>query len=198
MRAGDRGKLAVLFDILGDVESSGRVHSAESLFKLSESGDAQQLRAAFTQTSNRKLQLMAAAALGKAGHQDALEFLRTQLRSEDGSSRNLAAFALARVGDDSDWEMLSNALERETDDMGRAFLIRALASLGSGKRREELADGLDSSDPGVRALLAECVGVGRCFEHQAKLIRLLDDPVLDVRVRAAGALIAMSLPAAER
>jgi sialidase-1 len=198
VRAGDRGKLAVLFDILGDVNSFGRVHAAESLFKVGETGDSNQLRSALAQTKDPRLQLMAAAALARAEQKDALEFLRKQLRSDDRSSRNLAAFALARVGDASDLEPLSSALEEEADDMARAFLISALASQGCEKAREELARNLDSTDPGVRTLLAECVGTSRCFKHQAKLVRLLDDPVLDVRVRAAGSLIALSLPAAER
>ncbi len=196
LRAGDQSKVEVLFDILSDTNSSGRVHAAESLFKVGQSGDAEPLRAALAQTKDVRLQLMAAAALAKADDQEALAFLRKQLQAEDRSSRNLAAFALARVGDASDVEPLSSALEAETDDMARAFLVCALASLG--KAHEDLGRGLVSSDPVVRALSAECVGYSRCFEHQAKLIQLLDDPQLDVRVRAAGALIALSLPSAER
>ncbi len=198
VRAGDRSKLPVLFDILGDANSSGRVHAAESLYKIAESGDGTQLRAAFSQTQDPKLRLMAAAALARAGDVGALEFLRKQLRSEDRSSRNLAAFALARLGDDSDVGPLNVALQREADDMGRAFLISALTSLGNAKGREELGRNLDSADPAARALLVESVGYGRCPECRAALVRLLDDPVLDVRVRAAQSLLALSLSATQQ
>ncbi len=197
VRAGQHSDLPILFEILADPNSSGRIHAAESLYKIGEPGDGKLLQAALAQPGNPKLQLMAAAALAKAGDRAALRHLREQLRSTELSSRNLAAFALARVGDRSDVEPLANALDRETDAMGRAFLISALACLGDAPGRKELGFGLDTNDPGVRALLAECAGTSRCLEHGPKLMALLDDPVLDVRVRAAQSLLTLSRPADE-
>ena len=46
VRAGDRTKLAVLFEVLAKPGSDGHAHAAESLFKLAEVGDGAKLRAA--------------------------------------------------------------------------------------------------------------------------------------------------------
>jgi sialidase-1 len=197
-RAGDRACLPVLFNILSDPHSQGRVHAAESLYKLAEAGDDNRLRAAFEQTANPQLQLMAAAALARAGHADALALLRERLRSNDRLVRNTVAFALARLGGEQDIEPLINALNSETDVLSRAILVSSLASLGNARGRDELGRNLDSTDAAVRTASAECAGHCRCFEHQTKLIRLLDDSALDARVRAAQSLIAWSLPAARR
>jgi len=196
-RAGDRSCLAVLLGILGDPKSNGRTHAAESLYKLGETGDGKLLQAAFEQTEIAPLRLYSAAALAKAGHADALAYIREQLRAEDRVIRNTAAYALARLGIESDIKPLRAALERETDVQARAVLISALATLGDAKARVELGRNLDSTDTLVRTVSAEFAGHSRCIEYKAKLIHLLDDPTLDTRVRAAESLIALSLPAAK-
>ncbi len=198
VRAGDRSRLPILFEILGAAQSTGRVHAAESLYKLAEVGDGKRLRAAFEQGENPQLRLMAAAALAKAGHADALTHLREQLQSEDRQVRNTVAFALARLGAESDVQPLLSALDRETDVVARATLANALASLGNAKGREELVRNLSSADAAVRTTSAESAGHSRCIDCQAKLIRLLDDSALDVRVRAAQSLIVLSLSATKR
>ncbi len=198
VRAGERGNLRVLFAILADVDSTGRVHAAESLFKVGEIGDGKQLRAALEQKDDLQLRLMAAAALAKTGHLEALATLREQLRSEDRAARNTAAFALARVGDRTDIQSLTRSLESETDAEARAMIVCALASLGDPRGREQLDRDLASSDIAVRTFSAECVGYSRAFALRAKLVALLDDPALDTRVRAAQSLIALSLPPSKR
>ena len=194
-RAGERGEAAVLFEILSDPNSTGRIHAAESLYKIGETGDGKLLRAALAEANDAKLRLMAAAALAKAGDRGALAHLRSQLQSGEASSRNLAAFALARVGDSSDIEPVSKVLAGESDPMSRSFLIIALASLQDARGREQLCTNLEAAEPGARALLAECAGFSRCVECQPQLLMLLDDPLLDVRVRAAQSLLVLSQPA---
>jgi sialidase-1 len=196
-RAGERQRLAVLLAILSDRTSIGRVHAAESLYKLGESGDGQALRAAL-ESKQPQLRLMAAAALARSGQADTLELLRDALRSDERALRTTAAFALSRLGGPSDIEPLVGLLDRETDAESRALLAAALASLGNRKGRQELVSNLDSKQPGVRAIAAEYVGHSRCFDCQEKLIGLLDDPAIDVRVRAAQSLIALSLPSPKR
>jgi hypothetical protein len=198
VRAGDRTHLQILFAILSDQQSSGRVHAAESLYKLAEVGDGQALRAAFAQEDNPQLRLMASAALAKAGQADALTLLRKQLRSEDRRVRNTVAFALARLGGEPDVQPLLDALDSEGDPASRAILVNALANLGNARGREELGRNLDSSDAAVRTMAAECVGHSHCCEYHARLIALLDDSTLDTRVRAAQSLIVLSLPATKR
>lgn len=197
VRAGDRSRLPLLFEILNNPSSIGRVHAAESLYKLGESGDGQALRAAL-EDKNPQLRLMAAAALAKAGQVDTLGVLRDALRSEDRAMRATAAFALSRVGGPADIEPLRGLLERETDVESRAILAAALASLGNAKGRAELTTNLDSIMAPVRAVSAEYAGHGRIFNAQPKLVALLDDRAVDVRIRAAQSLIALSLPAPKR
>lgn len=194
VRAGDRAPVNVLFEILANEQSNGRVHAAESLYKLGEVADGRLLLQAFQQRQQSQLQLMAAAALAKQGRADALQFLRERLQSEERAVRNTAAWALARLGTPVDLPLLKQALEQETDAFARGMLVIALASLGDADGRVQLGRQLDSPDPGVRALSAECAGYCRCSELEAKLTSMLDDTVLDVRLRAAQSLLVMSQP----
>ncbi len=197
VRAGDRSPLSVLFEILGNEQSAGRVHAAESLYKIGEVGDGRLLRAALEQSPHPPLQLMAAAALAKSGDQAGLIHLRGRLQSDDRPVRNLAAWALARVGGEPDVKRLLSLLESEQDATARVMIAGALACLGHPAGRAELGRSLDSDNAGVRAMAAEFVGHSRCFELQGKLVQRLDDPVLDPRVRAAQSLLVLSQPAAK-
>jgi sialidase-1 len=194
-RAGDRNRLPTLYEILADEKSTGRVHAAECLYKLGEVGDGKALRAALSK-ENTPLSLFAAAALAKSGDQEALARVREQLKSDDAANRTLAAFALVQVCTADDVEPLLKMLATEKDPSGQAFAASALASLGNAKGREALGRGLDSTDAGVRAIAADFVGHSRSIEFQPKLIKLLDDPALDVRIRAAQSLLVLSQPAA--
>lgn len=197
-RAGDRSTLPILLDILSNPESTGRVHAAESLFKLGEAGDMKQLRAAFEQTKHPQLQLWAAAALAKTGQTDALALVRRQLQSTDGPTRTTVAFALSQVGGPPDIEPLLKAFDSETDTVPRAFLVNALANLGHPWGHHELIRNLDSADATVRTVAAEAAGHARCFDCQAKLLQFLDNSTLDTRVRAAQSLFVLSLPVRKR
>lgn len=197
VRAGARGPLSVLFEILGNGQSTGRVHAAESLFKIGEPGDGKLLRAALEQSQQPPLQLMAAAALAKSGDQAGLAHLRGRLHSDDRPVRNLAAWALARLGGEPDIQRLLVLLESEQDAAARVMIAGALACLGHPVGRQELRRQLDSDNAGARAMAAEFAGHSRCVELQGKLVRLLDDTVLDARLRAAQSLIALAQFTAE-
>jgi sialidase-1 len=197
VRAGDRGPLSVLFEILGDEESTGRVHAAESLFKIGEAGDGKRLRAAMEESQHPPLQLMAAAALAKSGDQAGLRHLRERLQSDDQPVRKLAAWALARLGGEPDIKRLLKLQENEQDAMGRVMIAGALACLGHPAGREELGRNLDCDSAGARAMAAEFVGHSRSAKLQAKLVQLLDDSALDVRLRAAQSLLVLSKPTAK-
>ncbi|MGN6546091.1 MAG: HEAT repeat domain-containing protein, partial [Aureliella sp.] len=192
VRAGDRCALSVLFEILGDADSNGRNHAAESLYKIGEVGDGKLMREALAQSANPALQLWAAAALVKSGDDEPRELLRKQLRSDDREIRNLVAFILSRIGTQEDAAALNQTLQRETDATARARLICALASIGDAKARDELKRNLTSEDAAIRTMSAECAGPGGCWNCEPQLRRLLDDETLDVRVRAAHALIMLN------
>lgn len=194
VRAGRREPLAILFATLADETSNGRVHAAESLYKIAEVSDGALLRAALSQTENARLQLMAAAALGRTGHSSALRTLRESLASNDREIRKIAAWVLGLVGNPSDVEPLKKLLAAESDELAKAYLVNALSCLGDADARATLGRNLSSHDSAVRTYSAEFAGYSRAVEFRPELIKLLCDDNVDVRVRAVQSLIAFSLP----
>jgi sialidase-1 len=193
VRAGDRTFLPVLFDTLRDEKSNGRIHAAESLYKVAEIGDGRLMRDTLWSKDNR-LRLMSAAALGRCGNESALGALRSFLKHEDRELRKIAAWVLGLLGDLRDLEIIHTQQQAEDDPVARTYFTNALACLGFSAGREELGRNLGSADSSIRTYSAEFAGYSRCVEHREKLIKLLDDATLDVRVRAAQSLVALSLP----
>jgi sialidase-1 len=196
VRGGDRAPLTVLWQILADEQSNGRVHAAESLYKLAEVGDGKLLRAAFAQTENGRLRLMAAAGLARTGNPLALAALRNELSSDDREVRKLAAWALGLLGDSQDIAAIRKAQQAEPEPLANSFFINALACLGDKDARAALGRNLSSEEAGIRTYAADFASYARCKEFRPRLIEMLDDPNVDVRARSAQALIALSLPAA--
>lgn len=192
VRAGDQSALPVLFDVLNDAKSIGRIHAAESLFKLGLVGDGKSLKAAFEQMEVAQLRLYAAAALAKSGDKNARMFLSEQLDSNDPLVRNTVVFSLARIGAKNEVPRLLALLEKEMDKAARANIVNALAMLGDKKGCEELGPQLGSEDPGIRVSSAEHAGLASCAKYVDKIVKLLDDPVMDVRIRASQSLILFS------
>jgi outer membrane protein assembly factor BamB len=195
VRAGDRTKLAILFAILDKPGSNGHTHAAESLFKMADIGDGTKLRAALAQNENVKLKLMAAAALARCGHPTALESVRAKLADHDRENRKIAAWILGQLGEKADAKGIASAFESESDPLAKAYAVNALALLGDADARKQLIANLSSTEAAVKTYAAEFAGYCRLDESRVALVRLLDDPTLDVRVRAAQSLIVLSLPA---
>ncbi|NBR04979.1 MAG: hypothetical protein EBT92_04325 [Planctomycetes bacterium] len=192
VRAGDQSALSVLFDVLNDSKSIGRIHAAESLFKLGQMGDGKSLTIAFEQKDIVQLRLYAAAALAKSGDKTAMAFLAQELNSNDKLVRNTVVFSLARLGAKSEVPKLLTLLDKETDMGARSNIANALAMLGDKKGCEDLGVYLGSQDAGIRTASAEHAGLASCTQYVDKLSKLLDDPILDVRVRASQSLIVLT------
>lgn len=197
VRAGRREPLSVLFETLADETSIGRVHAAESLYKVAEIGDGQSMRAAYAQTEDKRLQLMAAAALARTGNAEALLPLRAALQSDDREVRKIGGWVLGLLGNAGDVAALKKTLASEADELARAYFVNALACLGDDEARRALGVNLSSENPAVRTYSAEFAGYSRSVEFRPQLIRLLGDDNVDVRVRAAQTLIAFSRPSAK-
>ena len=195
VRAGDRTKVPVLFEILDKPGSNGHTHAAESLFKLAEVGDGKKLRAALAQDADPKLKFMAAAALARCGHPTALAAARKGLTDPDREIRKIAAWVLGQLGDRTDAKAIAAALAKETDDLAKAYAVNARALLGEGDARKQLVANLASPNAAVKTYAAEFAGYCRLAHSRDALVKLLDDPTLDVRVRAAQSLIVLALPA---
>jgi sialidase-1 len=193
-RSGSLRHGQVLLDILASENPHGHVHACESLFKIGQIGDGRLLRAALRQADNPRKSLMAAAALARWGSPEALRHLRTFVGQEDGERARLAAWALARTGDRSDGPSLRDGVQRFSDPVTRAYFQHALAALGDDAGREALVRNLASPDPAIRIAACEFAVDARPLAEQVRFAALLDDEVLDVRVRAAQALLQLALP----
>ena len=196
-RAGDHSHLQLLFEILGNPSSNGRTHAAESLYKIGQTADKKLLREAMNQSDSIPLQIMAAAALVKAEDPAAVDLIRRQLQSSDTTTRNLSAWVIGRHGNKSDAEQITSELRKETsatpsDEMSVTFLAVSLASLGDSEGRLALVKQLGSSNPSAKAMAAEFAGLSRTTEALEKLKELLKDSALDVRIRSAQSIIALS------
>lgn len=196
-RAGDQSHLPILFDVLGNPASKGRTHAAESLYKIGQTSDKALLREAMNQSENIPLQIMAAAALVKADDADAKDLVRRQLQSSEPTARNLSAWVIGRHGHQDDAMVVKALLQKEIsaspkDEMSVTFLAVSLASLGDSEGRAALVNQLSSPNPTARAMAAEFAGTSRTTEALEKLKRLLTDSTLDVRIRSAQSVIALS------
>ncbi len=192
VRAGDKSQAKLLLEILTRPGSNGHTHAAESLFKVGIIGDGKSLSAAMAQDNDRKLKLMAAAALARGGQAGALDVVRPYLAHEDRETRKAAAWILAQIGAEQDIPSLTKALAAEDEPLARAYLINALACLGDTQGRKLLGQNLTSENAAVRTYSADFAGHAGAAEHRDQLITLLDDDTLDVRVRAAQALVMLA------
>ena len=192
IRAGERDLAEILLAILADPKSIGRVHAAESLFKVGEIGDGQALRAAAAQEADLKLKLMAAAALARSGDKDSLALIRKYVLHRDRETRKVAVWILGQIGSASDLPAIREALKIEDDELAQAYCANALACLGDAEGRRLLRKNLDSANPAVRTYAADFAGQARAGDTRDRLIELLADGTLDVQIRAAQSLILLS------
>ena len=196
VRAGDWRKAAIMLDILASDAPQGHVHAAESLYKVGEIGDGDSMRQAAAQTENGKLQLMANAALARCGSPAAMKLVRNELGAKDQETSRTAAWILARIGDASDLPQLRMTAAAAKDTLTRCYSEHALAVLGDQDGLRRLEQNLSSDDPVVRTYAATFAGDARAILLANKLIHLLGDENLDVRVRAAQSLFVLSQPIA--
>jgi sialidase-1 len=120
-----------------------------------------------------------------------LQSVRRALAGQDREGRKIAAWILARLGEKSDLPQLRENAGKEADPIDKAYAEHALACLGDTAGLAALKGNLRHENLEIRTYAAEMVGHCRAKEMRSELIRLLDDPVLDVRVRAAQSLIVL-------
>lgn len=194
VRAGDRSKAKLMLNLLKKSDSYGHTHAAESLYKVQEQGDGEDLRRIMAETQDIKTKLMAAAALARGGDQAAYLILRESLRSDDEQTYRNAAWILARIGDQSDILQLRANLEKVQDPLVKAYLQHALATLGDPEGIKALEKNLSNADPVIRTYAATFAGDARALQTKGRLLELLSDENVDVRVRAAQSLLIMAGP----
>lgn len=197
VRAGDVAHAQIMLDILAGEKSYGHTHAAESLFKVQQYGDGKLLRQAMLKSPEAKTRMMAAAALARRGDADAVPFIRGYLSDPDGDTARIAAWILARVGDASDIPSLRTGTEKFSEPLTRAYFQHALACLGDADGMAALIANLKHPDAGVRTYACEFAPDARAVGAKENLIALLDDGVLDIRIRAAQALLVLAKPPAK-
>jgi len=198
VRAGDVAHAQIMLDILGGDNRYGHTHACESLFKVWQFGDGKLLRHAMFTAPEAKTRLMAAAALARRGDTDARGVIRALITDADGDTARIAAWILARVGDKSDIPALRAGSKRFTEPLTKAYFDHALACLGDDEGMKMLIQNLKHSDAAVRTYACEFAPDARAIAAKENLIALLDDNVLDIRIRAAQALLVLSKPPANR
>ena len=194
VRAGDRDKASIMLDILAGDDPHGYIHACESIYKVNEVGDGRLLRASMKQTDILNQRLMAAAALARWGNPDALILLRQHLSHADPKVARIAAWVLARVGDNSDIPALRNRLATLKDATSISYVEHALALLGDPAGQQALLKNLSHKEAGIRTQAATFSSEAWMTSAQKQLTAMLDDEVFDVRIRAAQSLLVMALP----
>ncbi|QDV18667.1 Sialidase B precursor [Gimesia panareensis] len=191
VRAGDRSKAAIMFQILAGKNPYGHVHACESLYKVNELGDGFLIRAAM-KSENPKKAMMAAALLCRWGNPKAFEVVRKYLEDPDVKTASIAAWIIARVGDQQDIPALKANVKRADDAFTRCYFECALAMLGDPEGLEAVKRNLSSQDPAVKTYSAIFAGEAGAGNLKDKLIKQLNDENLDARIRAAQALIVLA------
>ena len=189
VRAGDSSKARVMLDILAKPDAYAHVHAAESLYKVGQVGDGNTLRAAMGNRGNPILQIMAAGALAKHGDRGAMRMLHARLTDPDLETARIAAWVLGRIGGPSDVPGLRAGVRRSSDDLTRCYFEHALAALGDAEGLQALERNLTHENKLIRAYAATFAGDAKAVSLAPKLVPLLDDPVMDVRVRACQTLL---------
>jgi len=191
VRAGHRDALKVLAEILAGEDDYGRTHAAESLYKVNSLGNKKAMRRAFKK-ENLRCQAMAAAALGRQGDKQAMQFLRDLLSNEDPEIFKLGVWVLGRIGDKTDIPRLKKNIDRSPDALTRAYHEHSLATLGDAEGMKALLRNLSSDDPNVRTFAATFSGDAHAVAAAPQLKKMLTDTHLDARLRAAQSLLVLS------
>lgn len=189
VRAGDPSKARVMLDILAKPDAYAHVHAAESLYKVGQVGDGNALRAAMGNRGNPILQIMAAGALAKHGDRGALRMLHARLTDPDLETARIAAWVLGRIGGPSDIPGLRAGVRRSGDDLTRCYFEHSLAALGGAEGLKALQRNLSHENKLIRSYAATFAGDAQAVSLAPKLVPLLDDSVMDVRVRACQTLL---------
>lgn len=192
VRAGEVWRDFEMLSVLARKDEFGHVHAAESLFKVYCIGDGKLLRMKTAPSEKDPLRLMSAAALARCGDPNAIKLIRDRLRGGDSEAKRIAAWLISQLGDGSDCAQLRENIRNERDVVKRAYAENALSVLGDESTRGLLTTNLRHKSDEIRALGAVAAIDARRTDLVGQLEEMLDDSVLDVRLRAAQALLTLS------
>lgn len=189
VRAGDISKVEILAAILRKNDPSSRIGAAEGLYKISEIGDQNAMDRAFNSKDDVILHLMAAGALVKAGNKEALQAIRRTYATGDSDAIRIGSWLLGRLGNEDDIQLLRSRLKDTVDENIISYIHHSMAALGDPSALEILALNLSSPDASIRSYAAIFAQEANALSLAPRLIKMLDDPHLDARYRAAKTLL---------
>lgn len=188
VRAGDDSKVRVLVAELADLNSAGRIHAAESLWKLGRVGDEQVLIQAARHSDNLSLRIYASAAYLRSSDEPAREIDTIVDGLMDSHSIDCvrAAFVLGRI----DYPEAAEVLRKHIDPLSKDSLEYAFGLMSIGLQSGFLSAGdvmllAEHEIPGVRAQFAHILPELLIPSGDLVLQKLLFDEDLDVRIRAS-------------
>ncbi|MFK7847575.1 MAG: HEAT repeat domain-containing protein, partial [Rhodothermales bacterium] len=172
-----------------------RILAAEAMFRTATLGDPTILEQSTDPIHNNRLRVFAAATLTLTDRANMKSIIREALSSDDPAARYIAADVIPLIGDrDIDIPTLIDKKDLANSDFESLYFVRALAIFGTEAARKELIGFLKHTDPTIRSRAAFAMAEAWHIDHTDRLIALLDDPALSVRVRAAQALFTLSNP----
>ena len=121
--------------------------------------------------------------------------MRRELGNEDPDFARIAAWVLGRIGDASDIPKMRARVDDIEEPLPKVYFEHALAALGDRRGLAALERNLSNEDPAIRIYAATFAGDARAMGVKDRLIELLGDENIDVRVRAAQSLIVLAQPA---
>lgn len=195
VRAGDETKLALIVSTFADPKSEGRIHAAESLWKLGRRGDGQALRQAARRGEDMSLRVYASAAWLRWSddRQIELETINQGLADPHSVVCLRAAYVLGRIDDPAAAALLRDHAERlDRDSLEYAFCLMGIFSQLGQTQAGEVEFFASHHLPAIRSQLAQVLIHRDCPGRLAVLYRLLEDEHLDVRIRAAHAWLSIS------
>ncbi len=191
VRAGETDKTAVLAAVLAGRNSTmdQRVHAAESIYKVNAAAQtAAALRRALD-AGNPSLELMAAAALVRAGNSEFMPRIRARLVPGNPKVFRTAAWLAGRFRDPAARPLLQRLAAVKCDPLSHSFVLNALAKLGDPSARRRVLENLGNANAAVRTYAAATLGTYAGPKTLPRLRALLADPNLDARIRAAQAAL---------
>lgn len=189
------GSLIQLQNIVLGSDPAASVLAAEAMFYYGRIGDPGILDQIVQNTTNGRLKVYLAAALTRADRANFRDLIREELSGNNPANRYTAADVIPLLGKpDQDVAILLDMQDLASSDFEQFYFTRALAMFGVLSARQNLGTLLNHSDVTIRSRAAFAVAESWLLEEVTTLVKLLDDPTLSVRVRAAQALLTLSDP----
>lgn len=189
IRAGEEQYVSILVEIIQKEDEYSHVHAVESLYKTGLVGDVERLKKFELQNSDIKLKLWASAAMAKNGNEDSLKVLRTLLNDQDPLVRSLAAHVLGQLGDMAEIQRIKENYILLKEPINRFLTFSALVYLNRQEATDNFVSFIEYDNDSIKSLAANVVAQNGLIQYESLMLKNLNSPNLDVRIRSAEAIL---------